>query len=454
MLKEDFEKFFNPKSVLLIGASRNPYTFNGTILKNLLEIRYPGELYILHPYAENILREKCYKTIEELPAIPDLVIILMAKNLVQTVRELAEFGCKAIMIEVDFGVAESDKETIQEQLEAIIIQYNLRIMGPAMIGIINFNQRFTSSIIPTRAHIVMQNRQRTPKPGISYLAQSGGLTGACGWWKPFQNPPFSKVIHIGASFNISEAEMVEYLFEDPYTKVILLYLRQLKQEMVDVLEQYNHQKPVLLKYGGKEEEEKENFQRLRENTSVVEVRDYIELFEFAKLFLWCPIPKGRSIGIIGPSSGAINLLIAEMRQQGVHLARLKSDTVDLILEKIGGSTCKLGNPVDYWPPQEFIGTQVCKVYHNAGHALLDDRNVSALFLALEFFTEIEFDFAVFDQLQKKFHDKPIIVVLIQAEQDGVQRVIECATRLSIPVFVNEVERSIRAFASLLRYYSV
>ena len=50
-----YEPFFNPKSILIIGASRNKYTFNGAVVKNLLELQYKGKIYLLHPYAKEIL---------------------------------------------------------------------------------------------------------------------------------------------------------------------------------------------------------------------------------------------------------------------------------------------------------------------------------------------------------------------------------------------------------------
>ena len=65
--------------------------------------------------------------------------------------------------------------------------------------------------------------------------QSGGLSGALGWWNPVQEFPISKVIHIGESVNVTSAEMIQYLFDDLETQVISLYLRSLTPELVDVI---------------------------------------------------------------------------------------------------------------------------------------------------------------------------------------------------------------------------
>ncbi|MCK4370881.1 MAG: hypothetical protein KAW03_07420, partial [Candidatus Lokiarchaeota archaeon] len=183
------------------------------------------------------------------------------------------------------------------------------------------------------------------------------------------------------------------------------------------------------------------------------VLNYIELFELAKIFLWCSEPKGPNLGIVGPSSGAIYLIVKEMRNQGLSLAKVSKEHKDIILAKVGGSTCKLGNPVDYWPPEKFVGTKICEIYNTSSKTLLKDNAVDGLILALEFFIEIEFDFNIFDKIKKAFPNKPIITILIQAEHEGAKRVLKSATELKIPTFENEIERAIRGYKLLFDWHS-
>ena len=185
----------------------------------------------------------------------------------------------------------------------------------------------------------------------------------------------------------------------------------------------------------------------------IPVQNYIELFDLAKIFLWSPEPKGTNLGIIGPSSGAIHLIVKEMRKQNLNLAKPSNGSRDIIISKIGGSTCAYGNPVDYWPPEKFIGIKICGIYNTSAETLLRDDNVDGLILALEFFIEIEFDFNIFKVLKEKYPLKPIITILIQAEHEGAKRVIKSASELKIPVFENEVERAVRGFRLLYDYYS-
>ncbi|MHA2324603.1 MAG: CoA-binding protein, partial [Promethearchaeota archaeon] len=432
---KDLEPFFNPKSILIIGASRKAYTFSYTILKNLLEIFYRGIIYILNPNTEEILGVKSYHSLEDLPEIPDLAVIVVSKDLTHIFEKLAKFGVKSIAIESELRVDFTDLKLIEE-LNAISKEYGISFMGPSMLGIINFNNNFTTSIIPVRQYLMQKHRNI--KEGMSFIAQSGGLAGAMGWWNPSQDLPVSKVIHLGYGFDINDADVLDYFRTDETTKVVSLFLREITEGIIRAVERIVLNKPVLFFYVGKEDQREKELIK----AGGIVVSNYIELFEFAKIFLWCPEPKGSELGLVGPSSGAIYLIIKEMRKHGLSIAKLSDNNRDVILNKVRGSTCELGNPVDYWPPERFVGTKICEIYNTSSKTLLKDDSVDGLILALEFFVEIEFDFNIFNSIRKSYPDKPIIVILIQAEREGAKRVIKTASELKIPVFENEAERAV------------
>ncbi|MFX1390367.1 MAG: CoA-binding protein [Promethearchaeota archaeon] len=442
----NLKPFFNPKSILIVGVSRKAYTFSFTILKNLLEIFYRGKLYILNPNADEILGIKSYHSLDELPEIPELAVIVVGKEITKIFEKLAKFGVKNIAIESELRI-ETEDPILIDNLDKISKKYGVSYMGPSMLGVINFNNNFTTSIIPVRQYL-MQKRRKV-KEGISFIAQSGGLAGAMGWWAPSQDLPVSKVIHLGYGFDINDADVLEYFKEDETTKVISMFLREITDEIISSVQNIALVKPILFFYVGKDEEREKKLIK----AGGISVLNYIELFDFAKIFLWCPEPKGSNLGIIGPSSGAIYLIVKEMRKQELSLARVSQEHKEIILDKVGGSTCKLGNPVDYWPPERFVGTKICEIYNTSSKTLLQDNAVDGLILALEFFIEIEFDFVIFDKIKKAFPDKPIITILIQAEREGAKRVIKAAADLRIPVFENEIERAVRGYRLLYDWYS-
>ena len=443
---KNLEPFFNPKSILIVGVSRKAYTFSYTILKNLLEIFYRGKLYVLNPNADEILGIKSYHSLDELPEVPELAVVVVGKKIAEIFEKLAKFGVKNIAIESEFRIETEDPILIDELLN-ISEKYGVSFMGPSMLGIINFNNNFTTSIIPVRQYLMQ--RHRKVKEGISFIAQSGGLAGAMGWWAPSQELPISKVIHLGYGFDINDADVLEYFKEDEKTKVISLFLREITDDIIDAVEEVAMIKPILFFYVGKDEFRE---QKLIE-VGGISVLNYIELFDLAKIFLWCPEPKGSNLGIVGPSSGAIYLIVKEMRNQGLSLAKVSKEHKDIILNKVRGSTCNLGNPVDYWPPERFVGTKICEIYNTSSKTLLQDNAVDGLILALEFFIEIEFDFNIFEKIKKTFPNKPIITILIQAEREGAKRVIKSASELKIPIFKNEIERAVRGYKLLFDWHS-
>ncbi|MEJ2278934.1 MAG: CoA-binding protein [Candidatus Lokiarchaeota archaeon] len=392
----NLEPFFNPKSVVIIGVSRKEFTFNYTILKNLLEIFYRGKIYILNPNADEILGIKSYDSLEELPEVPELAIIVLGRNVAGMFRELGEFGIKYIVIESDLTLDQNgdlktsfDEESVKKNLNSIARNYGITYIGPSTIGLINYINNFTTSIIPVRQHIMKKNRNISS--GVSYIAQSGGLAGALGWWAPSQDLPIVKVIHLGHAYDIEESDVIDYFVKDETTKIILLFLRGINQKLIDAVRKCAPIKPVLFFYVGKDNKSAD----LLKEAGGIAVRNYIELFEISKVFLWCAKPEGPNLGLIGPSSGAIYIIAKEMRKQYLNLAKLANESRRNIIEKVGGSTCITGNPVDYWPPERFIGTKICEIYNASSKTLLNDNAVNGLILALEFFIEIEFDFLLF-----------------------------------------------------------
>jgi len=443
---KNLDPFFQPKSILIIGVSRKTETFSYTLLKNLLEVLYRGKIFIINPNADEILGVKSYHSLEELPEVPELAVIVLGKNVASLFEKLAKFGVKNIAIESELRVDKEDADLI-EKLNKISLEYDVAYMGPSMIGIINFINNFTTSIIPVRQYLMQKHRKI--KAGVSFIAQSGGLAGAMGWWAPSQDIPISKVIHLGYGFDIDDADVIDYFMQDDSTQIILLFLREITDRIIQAVKKISPIKPVLFFYVGKDISREKQLS----DAGGMLVSNYMELFEFAKIFLWCPEPKGPNLGIIGPSSGAIYIIIKEMRKQGLSIAKLTNENKQTILNKVGGSTCNLGNPVDYWPPDRFVGTKICGIYNTSSQTLLKDDSVDGLILALEFFVEIEFDFNIFENIKESYPNKPIITILIQAERDGSKRVIKTASDLKIPVFENEIERAVRGYKLLLDWHS-
>ncbi|MHA1786145.1 MAG: CoA-binding protein [Candidatus Helarchaeota archaeon] len=444
--KPSLKSFLSPKSVAIIGASSQDGKFGHQILKNLKTIGYKGKIYPINKNSkENILGFKTYKSFDLLPEKPDLVVIVLPpKEIINVVNKCVQkFGIRNIMLESSF--ISEENETYLRKLSC---EMGFRIMGSNSIGLINFNDRFSTSIIPVRCMLYDQENKSYK---IGYLAQSGGLAGGCGWWDPYVGIGFSKVIHLGKSCDVNESEMIEYLVNDPNTEVITLYLNKISDRIIKTVEKYSKQKPIIyLKMNNSDP-----FKKM-DDAGAIPAENYQELFDLAKAFIQAPIFKGENIGIIGPSSGALSLITCKLKDFGFKLAKnLREETKKNLREKVLNVQAKIYNPVDYWPPTRFDGKEVGEKYRIASEALLSDPDVDALILVFELFKEIEFDvIETLKGLKEKYPKKPIVAACVQVEQEVLNRILIGLGKLNILTYEFHIERSLKALWALKDFYKL
>ncbi len=439
--KPPLQSFFSPKSVAVIGASSQKGKFGNQVLINLKNIGYKGNVYPVNRNAKNdILNLTTYKSIRELPEVPELAVIVLQPDVaLKTVYECYDFGIKNIMLESSFI-----SEQVEKELRVKSCQMGFRIMGSNSIGLINFTDNFSTSLIPVRCNYVNKNNK------VGYLAQSGGLAGACGWWSPHANVGFSKVIHLGKSCDVNEAEVIEYLTDDPNTEVITLYLHRITDRIINIVRECSRRTPILFL----KTIDTAKLHALEE-AGALPVFTYQDLFEISKAFILAPPFKGKRIGLIGPSSGALSLITCNLKTHGFELAQeLEEKTINRLRDEVLHPQSRIYNPVDYWPPTRFDGEEVGRKHRVAAETLLSDKNIDALIIVLELFKEIEFDVVKeFSHLQAKFPDKPIIAACVQVEPSVLNRVLEGLVQIDMLHYNYEIEKSVQALNYLKRYYT-
>jgi acyl-CoA synthetase (NDP forming) len=318
-------------------------------------------------------------------------------------------------------------------------QHTVRIIGSNTIGIINFSENFTTSIIPVRCNFDGSGR-------IGYIAASGGLAGGCGWWSPNQEIGFSKIAHLGRACDVQRYEVLQYLVDDPATDVILLHLVGFDQNLLNVIKANHKIKPILFLKANQS-----NPCLVLQEAGAIPVDTYHDLFEMGKAFIQAPLPKGNKVGLVGPSSGALTLITTKLPLYGFELGNLSDETKRILRAEVlhPKNLDPNPNPVDYWPPIRFNGEEVGGKYTTAIRALLNDDNINAVIVVLEIFKEIEFDIPeYFGSLQKEFPNKPIIAACIQVEQPSLQRITEGLGKIGMLFYVQDVERAIKALWTL------
>ena len=207
----------NPKSIAVIGASAQEGKVGYTVMNNIVISKYSGKVFPINPKAPEILGYKAYPSITECPEIPEVaVFVIPSKQCLAVAEECGKKGVSGIIV-ISAGFKEVGGEGIEleQKLIAVGKQYNMRILGPNVLGVMTpaYNCTFA-------------NAQPNRGP-IAFLSQSGAMLTAILDWSFANNIGFSNFISLGNKCDIHEVELIQEVCEDENTKIILLYLESI-----------------------------------------------------------------------------------------------------------------------------------------------------------------------------------------------------------------------------------
>ncbi len=247
--KNSLDKIFYPKSIAVIGASNDKEKIGGFIFFQIIK---QGEIspYPINLKSDEIQYIKAYKSISDIKKKVDLTIIAIPSDFVNNaVLECAKLAIKNIII-ISAGFKETGDigKQKEETLKEIISKYNLNIIGPNCLGIlnpqINLNCSFAKNI---------------PRIGdVALISQSGAVIDAILDWSFKHNIGFSKIVSLGNMAGVDELQILEYLKNDKKTNAIIFYMETLEKgkEFAHILKEVSKKKPVIIIKPGKSDKAK------------------------------------------------------------------------------------------------------------------------------------------------------------------------------------------------------
>ncbi len=412
------KKFFEPKSVVVVGASAIPHKPGNDVIRNILANGYAGKLYLVNPKGEEIMGMKVYPSIQDLPEGIDLaIIILPARANPQAIQECAARGIKAIVLAAG-GFSEVDEkgEELQEALIKVIRETGVRVIGPNTSGHTSTPHNFTSSFFPLG---------KIPRGNISYIAQTGNFaTHTMRYIITGENFGVARVVGFGNKVDVDESEVLEYYADDPETKAIFVYLESFKRpkRFLEIARQVTRKKPVILLKGGSTTEgaraavahtaamaaEDQIIDGALKQAGIVRVYKYSHLFLAAKALACMPLPKGNRVSFSAPS-GAMLVVMTDLCRQfwGLEVPEVE-ETTRRRLQEISPPYIRMRNPVDIWPSAYDHGIEFA--YREGMEAVLKDPNIDAVVPILMITDDTgvpPLDFIV--ELAAQYPEKPIYV---------------------------------------------
>src|ERR671914_419877 len=373
--------FLAPRSIAVIGASERPGV-GKAIFSNIIN-GYNGKIYPITPSNPSVFGLKAYKSVLDVPEEIDLAVVATPNKIVPAVME--EVGKKKIkgVIIVSAGFKEADEQgaRLEKEIASIGKKYGIRTIGPNCLGIMSLSE-----------HNMMNATflKITPKHGgIALVSQSGAICAATVEDAIAQGIGFSKVISMGNKVDMDENDILELLSEDDETRVIVMYLEDIRdgRRFMQIAKKITKEKkkPILVLKSGRTLEgakaamshtgalmgSDETYDALLKQSGVIRVDTMQELFEMSTAFSKQPIPLQKGGVVIVSNAGGPAIISTDAcSKYGLKMADISasSDTIAKVIPPHGSAR----NPVD------IVGDADFNRFEKVLDEVLSNKNVDSI----------------------------------------------------------------------------
>ncbi len=449
--------FFYPRSVAVVGASRDPDSIGFRVLEALVMHRFQGPVYPVNPKAKVIGSIRAYPSVKDIPDEIDLAVIVVPRDVVQTVaEECAQVGVKALVV-ITAGFAETGDEGLRMQTELLqtVRSHGMRMVGPNCFGVLN-----TDPDVRLNATFA----QVFPPAGrIGLSSQSGALGLAILSLARRRDLGLSTFVSIGNKADVTGNDLLRYWEEDERTRVILLYLESFGDPRIfaRIARRTSRKKPIVAVKGGRTAAgiraagshtaalaaSDVAAEALFRQTGVIRAGTLNEMFDLAILLDTQPLPPGRRVAIVTDAGGPGILCADACEADGLDVVPL-SEATRASLAKLLAEEASVANPVDMIAsagPEEYE--------HTISTVLAVDEvdGVIAIYIPVEEEKTEEFlasvQRGVLAGRENGGHGKPVLVVMMSEE--GVSTPIRSETE-TLPAYPFP-EAAARALAKAAEY---
>lgn len=442
---------FYPKSIAIIGASTHVGTVGNSVVKNLAEQGYSGPIYPVNPKADTLYGLKCYKDVSEIDKEIEMAIIAIPAAAVPGVLEqCGKKGVKALII-ISAGFREVGQVDLENEVRDICVKYDMALIGPNCLGVINPEMRMNASFAVN-----------VPDMGdVAFISQSGALCTAVLDYAQYLGIGFSKFVSIGNKACLGELELLKYLATDEKTKVIAMYIEQLKnaREIIETAKQITrgpNPKPIIAIKAGKTSAgaaasashtgalsgDDASYQALFEQSGIIRAGRVQELFEYAQVFSDNKLTKGKNVAIVTNAGGPGVLTTDEAIMNGLALARLSEESTRKLNEILPPAANK-HNPIDV------LGDAQADRYKATLEVLVQDEAVDGILVILtpQAMTQIEETAKIITEIRKST-DKPIAVSFMG--QKTVSSAVDYMKQFNVST-MSFPEPAAKAMATLMKF---
>jgi acyl-CoA synthetase (NDP forming) len=349
------ERFFNPKSIAIVGVSKGGVRFGGmSFLRKLQEAGFPGMIYPINPKAEELGGLKAYPNLSSLPEVPDLAIVCLAARLVPSVlEECGRLGLRHIHV-LTAGFRETTTQEgieLEARIRSISRENGLLVIGPNCMGPYSPSAGLTAwGAIPGMSG------------PLGIISQSGAITQRLTEYALSLGIGTDKAVSFGNATVLDAADFLEFMAADTKIRVIAMYLEGVRdgRRFLRLAKEVNKRKPIIIWKGGESEagastaashtgalsSEWRIWEAFFRQTGVTAVRSMDEWADAILAFARLPAPEGKGVFVMGGGGGnSVGHGDACIRE-GLDVPRPSEVTMEHLRESVPAAGSIAGNPLD------------------------------------------------------------------------------------------------------------
>jgi acyl-CoA synthetase (NDP forming) len=414
---EAMNRIMRPDAVAVIGASPEDGKIGNSVMKNLINGGYQGQIYPIHPKAAQILGKKAYPSVKDVTGAIDVAVFAIPAPLVAgALRECGEKKIPGAVL-IPSGFAETGNVELQEEIVKVGREGNVRLMGPNIYGFYYTPMNLCATFC-------------TPydvKGHAALSSQSGGVGMAIVGFSRTTKMGVSAIVGLGNKSDLDEDDLLTFFEQDPNTHVIAMHVEDLKdgRSFAEVASRVSKKKPVIVLKAGRTAMgaraalshtaalagNDRIYDDVLRQCGVVRAMALKDMLELARGLPILPTPKGENVLIITGAGGSGVLLSDACVDNGLKLMAMPAD-LDAAFRKFIPPFGAAGNPVD------ITGGEPPTTYRNTIALGLEDSRIHALVLGYwhtiitppMVFAKLTAE--VVEEFRRKGIDKPVVASLV------------------------------------------
>ncbi|MFC5263857.1 acetate--CoA ligase family protein [Kribbella qitaiheensis] len=372
-------RIMKPRAVAVIGASNEAGKIGNSVMKNLVNGGYQGEIYPINPKGGEVLGLKAFPSITDVPGDVDVAVFAVpAKFVAGALEQCGQKGVAGAIL-IPSGFAETGEQELQDEVVAIAKKHSVRILGPNIYGYYYLPENLCATFC-------------TPydvKGSVALSSQSGGIGMAILGFSRSSRMGVSAIVGVGNKADIDEDDLLTFFETDDNTNLIAMHLEDLKdgRAFAETAARVSKKKPVVVLKAGRTDMgaraasshtgalagNDKVYDDILRQSGVVRAPGLNEMLQYARGIPLLPTPKGENVVIITGAGGSGVLLSDACVDNGLQLMSMPAD-LDAAFKKFIPPFGASGNPVD------ITGGEPPSTYRNTVALGLEDERIHALIL--------------------------------------------------------------------------